>query len=489
MEIRLEVVEGPHQGKSFGFSRHDNFVVGRHSSAHFRLPQKDMYFSRIHFMIEVNPPYCFLMDMGSTNGTHVNGKRVSKVYLTDGDRIQAGHTVMQVFFPPPAKEMPLAPPPLPPETPAPAPTPRRGAPESSGPAPEMPVASPPLPAKAKPIRRKLPPDRPTPVASPGQPTPEPTITQWGALADKPHAESGGESLSVPAAMGDTASAQSTRIPGCKIIRELGRGGMGVVYLATRLADGREVGLKTVRLASSASGREIQRFLREANTLQQLRHRHIVDFYEAGRDADLLFFTMEYVPGTDAARLLRQSAPLLVGRAVSWLCQVLDALHYAHGQGFVHRDVKPANLLITGNGSEEVCKLADFGLARVYQSSTLSGITMLGDVGGTIPYLPPEQITNYRDVGPGADQYSAAATLYHLLTGRYIFKFDDLPTHKRLLKVLFEQPEPIATRRPDVPTGLAEAIHRALAKKPGERFTDATEFRDALLPFCDAGGPR
>jgi serine/threonine-protein kinase len=486
MEIQLKVIEGPHQGKSFGFSRHDNFVVGRHSSAHFRLPQKDMYFSRIHFMVEVNPPYCFLMDMGSTNGTQVNGKRVSKVYLSDGDCIQAGHTVIRVFFPSPAKEMPVPPPPVPVATPPAAPARPRATPESAGPHPEMPATPPPLPAEVRPVQRTSPTDQPGTTETPGKPIPEPTITRRGAPTDKPPAPQDGESVFAPAPVGDTGSAESNRIPGCKIIRELGRGGMGVVYLATRLVDGREVGLKTIRLATSAAGREIQRFLREANTLQQLRHRHIVVFYEAGREKDLLFFTMEYVPGTDAAKLLRQTTPLPVGRPVNWLCQALDALHYAHGQGFVHRDVKPANLLITGNGSGDVCKLADFGLARVYQASTLSGITMLGDVGGTVPYLPPEQITNYRDVGPAADQYSAAATLYHLLTGRYIFNFDDLPTHKRLLKVLFEQPEPIATRRPDIPTGLAEAIHRGLAKKPDERFTDAAAFRHALLPFCDGG---
>jgi serine/threonine-protein kinase len=262
--------------------------------------------------------------------------------------------------------------------------------------------------------------------------------------------------------------------------------MGVVYLAKRTRDGRQVALKTIRFAGSPSSREVQRFVREANTLQKLRHDNIVSFHEMVHQQDLIYFTMDYVPGTNATALLRRRGPLPVGLAVHWACQVLDALQYAHDQGFVHRDVKPSNLLITTPRRGSICKLADFGLARVYHASTLSGITMLGDVGGTLPYMPPEQITNYREVCPAADQYSAAASLYHLLTGQFLFEFEDLPTHKRLLKVLFDPPAPIRQRRPSIPDPLGSAIDQALAKKPENRFPDAGAFRNALLPFASAG---
>ncbi|NQT13540.1 MAG: serine/threonine protein kinase, partial [Planctomycetes bacterium] len=153
---------------------------------------------------------------------------------------------------------------------------------------------------------------------------------------------------------------------------------------------------------------------------------------------------------------------------------------------VHRDVKPANVLVTRGEKPPTCKLADFGLARVYQASTMSGITMLGDTGGTLPYMPPEQITHYREASPAADQYSAAATLYRFLTGRHLFDVQGLSNADRLVKILFDPPVPIQTRRPDVPDALAQAIHRAIEKKPADRFPNAASFRQALLPFARHG---
>jgi serine/threonine-protein kinase len=258
--------------------------------------------------------------------------------------------------------------------------------------------------------------------------------------------------------------------------------MGVVYLATRASDGAEVALKTVALGSSAPQRDIQRFLREANILRQLQHPNIVTFHDMGRQGETLYFVMDYVPGTDAGSLLAQQGRLQVGRAVRLVCQALDALHYAHGQGFVHRDVKPANLLVSSGPRGEICQVADFGLARVYHASVLSGITMLGESGGTPDYMPPEQITHYRDVRPAADQYAAAATLYRLLTGKHLFDFTGLAPAKRLTKILFDPPTPIRDQRADIPEPLAQAIYRGLEKDPAARFPDAAAFCGALLPF-------
>ncbi len=116
---------------------------------------------------------------------------------------------------------------------------------------------------------------------------------------------------------------------------------------------------------------------------------------------------------------------------------------------------------------------------------MSGLTVLGDVGGTLPYMAPEQITNYRDSLPSADQYSAAATLYRLLTGSYVYDFDEDRTDDQLMKILTASPVPIRQRRSDIPQLLAQAIHRALGKNPGKRFRDAAAFRKALLPFGNA----
>src|SRR5262249_40419878 len=147
------------------------------------------------------------------------------------------------------------------------------------------------------------------------------------------------------------------------------------------------------------------------------------FREMGESNGQLYFAMDYVPGTDAGRLLKAHGPLPAGRAVALVCQLLEALEYAHAKGYVHRDIKPANLLVTEIGGREVAKLADFGLARVYQTSRLSGLTMMGDRGGTIAFVAPEQLTHFRDAKPAVDQYSAGATLYNLLTQRFVY---DLP---------------------------------------------------------------
>jgi serine/threonine-protein kinase len=281
---------------------------------------------------------------------------------------------------------------------------------------------------------------------------------------------------------ELAQKQAQSIPGYQLIRELGRGGMGVVYLALRQTDQTLVALKKVTPEAKGSKAQIERFLREADILRRLEHPHVVSFRDMGQAAGQIYFAMDYVAGQDAAQLLQQQGPLPVGRAVALACQLLEALEYAHSQGIVHRDIKPANVLLAQAEGREVVKLTDFGLARTYQASTLSGLTLKGDVGGTIAFMAPEQITNFRDAKPAVDQYAAAATLYNLLTNRYVY---DLPaaTHKQLLMVLQDAPVPIEARRDDLPQKLADAIQRALLREPGQRFPNVQALRQALLSYC------
>ncbi len=191
--------------------------------------------------------------------------------------------------------------------------------------------------------------------------------------------------------------------------------------------------------------------------------------------------MEYVPGTDAARLLKKYGPLPIGRAVRLVCQLLEALEYAHAKKFVHRDIKPSNLLVTEVEGREVAKLADFGLAKVYQSSRLSGFTLTGNISGTVPFMSPEQITNYRDAKPPVDQYATGATLYNLLTGHFLYNFEGSKKHQ-LKMILEDNPTPIQSRRKDIPDALATVIHQALAREPEHRFIDAKSMCKALLTF-------
>jgi serine/threonine-protein kinase len=272
------------------------------------------------------------------------------------------------------------------------------------------------------------------------------------------------------------------IPGYRIIRELGRGGMGVVYLALREADGSRVALKTIKPEVAAGDAEKQRFLREASLLSDLDHPNIVAFRESGESCGVFHFAMDFVAGVDASKYQRShGGPLPPARAVRIVGQLLQALDYAHAKGVVHRDIKPANLMIETEGGRSTVKVSDFGLARVYQTSKMSGLTMKGDLGGTFAFMAPEQVTDLRGAKPPVDQYSAGATLYKLLTDRYIY---DLPSHYtgQIQTILFQDPVPILSRKPDLPEGLAAVVHRSLARDPAARFKDVREMRRALLPF-------
>jgi len=259
--------------------------------------------------------------------------------------------------------------------------------------------------------------------------------------------------------------------------------MGVVYQALRAVDGGLVALKTIKPAVDPSRVDLERFLREAQILSELDHPNIVAFHEMGESNGLLYFAMDYVAGLDAAQLLRQQrGPLPIGRAVDLVCQMLRALDYAHAKGFVHRDVKPANMLVMQEGGRDVVKLSDFGLARIYQTSKMSGLTQNHEWGGTAPFLAPEQINDLRGTRPPADQYSAAATLYNLLTNCFIYDFPER-LHAKIMKILLEDPVPVRQRRPDLPEGLAAIIDRALTREPQARFANVREMRRALVPFA------
>lgn len=450
--------------------------MGRSKLAHFRLPNEDKFISRIHFMVEVNPPLCRLTDMGSSNGTLVNDRKVRSVDLKDGDVIKAGKTVLRVAVADgetashSAVETLL----LPEAASITARTYRESdAPGDLG-------SSPP---SGRPATTQ---DRPG-----GRPSAGPVLNVCrvcgcslaGDASRPPGGKTDPGSLPLCPSCREWAGALAQSIKGYRLVRELGRGGMGVVYLALREADGSRVALKTIKPEVAATDKDVQRFLREACILGELDHPNVVTFHEMGESNGVLHFAMDYVEGTDASRLQRtHGGPLPTARAVGLACQLLQALDYAHAKGFVHRDVKPANLLVSEGGGREVVKVSDFGLARVYQTSRMSGLTMKGDLGGTLPFIAPEQITDLRQARPTVDQYSAAATLYKLLTDRYIH---DLPgrIEQHIQTVLHDDPVPILSRRADLPAGLAEVVHRALSRDPAARFKDVREMRRALAPYA------
>jgi serine/threonine-protein kinase len=393
--LTLDAVAGPHVGQSFYLAGHSTCLVGRGPAGVHLALERDQGLSRVHFLVEYNPPRARLADLRSKNGTFLNGRRIDQDDLRDGDEILAGQTPFKVKLPQGDHTITVQPP------------------EETVP----------------------------PTAAPSAPA-EPLL------------------------------------PGYAVLDELGRGGMGVVYRARRLADDCIVALKMVAPATGPHPVALARFQRETAILRNLTHPHIVSFLEAGEACGLLYFVMEYIDGPSAAVLVKSSGPFAPPRVVTLGCQLLDALAHAHLQGFVHRDVKPGNVLLASVEGREIVKLADFGLGRAYQASAMSGLTVSGTAGGTPGFMPPEQVLDFHAARPAADQYAVAATLYYLLTGQTIY--EPAPsTTELMLRILNSEPIPLRQPSPPLPAKLGEVLRRALAREPRKRFPDVLAMREAL----------
>jgi serine/threonine protein kinase len=261
----------------------------------------------------------------------------------------------------------------------------------------------------------------------------------------------------------------------RVVREIGRGAMGVVYEAERLADGRRVALKVLARMDGA-GRARERFEREAGVLAALAHPNVVRVFELGQADGRTFFSMELVDGTslEAAIRARDGRPYDgdVRRLAARFADVADGLHAAHAQGVVHRDLKPSNLLVAADGT---IKVADFGLAHL--AGAARALTKTGDRLGTPLYMSPEQLTGRR-VDARTDVYSLGATLYETLASRPPFDGDDLATLGAAI-VSGPPPAPLRSLAPRVPEVLAAVVHRALARDPDARFATAKDLADAL----------
>jgi serine/threonine protein kinase len=278
------------------------------------------------------------------------------------------------------------------------------------------------------------------------------------------------------------------VSGYEIVRELGRGGMGIVYLARHRGSGVTCALKVIVPELATDERIMQRFLREVSVLSRLNHPRIVRFQEMGTYRGQFFFAMEYVEAVNLCEVLAPyPEPTRVAALCGLVCHVLEGLAYAHARGFVHRDVKPANILVSGQGSKLRAKLADFGLAKDFENAGFSAMTREGQLVGTLAFMPPEQVVSARRAQPAGDLYAVGATLYYLLSRQYPYEFGR--GKDEVAVVLEDAPVPLTERCPGVPAGLAEVVGRCLAKDPAGRFATAEEVRQALLPHArtSAGG--
>jgi ABC-type transport system substrate-binding protein/class 3 adenylate cyclase len=259
------------------------------------------------------------------------------------------------------------------------------------------------------------------------------------------------------------------LAGFRIERLIGRGSMGAVYLTEDNHLRRKVAVKVLAPELVEDERFRHRFLLESQLAASLEHPHIVPIYGAGEADENLFLAMKYIEGYDLRELLEATEQIDAERALRLLAQTADALDVAHGLGLVHRDVKPANVLIGGAGDDEHAYLCDFGLAR--HASTIASLTGHGGFVGTIAYVAPEQIESGA-VDARADVYSLACVLFECLTGAAPFDRDgDLQVVFAHLK---ESPPLVTSFRPDLPDVLDGVLQRGLAKAPDDRFSTCTE---------------
>lgn len=451
--VSLSVVEGPSAGKTFRFTERVIAIAGRADDCDPRIEENGQraLVSRHHCLFDVNPPSIRVRDFGSLNGTYVNDVSIGKREkgqtpeegakqtfpeqdLRHGDVIKLGTTVLRVD-----------------------------------------------------------------IQTPSEFAMQPTMircTRCGTVADF-GADAGGDMLCEAcrakpddvlgellsqAAHGDP---ELTEIVDYEIVRELGRGGQGRVYLARHRTTGELEALKLLLAEVSVEQKARDNFLREISSIQALHHPNIVGFRQAGSSGGAFYFTTEFCGGGSVQELVQaRNGPLGIDEAVPIALQALAGLAYAHNaflgpdvRGLVHRDIKPSNLLLSGTKGNQTAKIADFGLAKAFDRAGLSGHSSTGAAAGTVNFMARKQLINYKYAKPDVDVWSMAATLYWMLTTR-------APRHTPantdpFLAVLQEPAVRIQERNSAIPSRLAEVIDAALVEKPASRINTAIDLANAL----------
>lgn len=458
-QVRLDVHDGPRQVRPVRFTGPARWVVGRAASADLRLVDDGV--APHHCLLEIDPPDAWARDLGSPSGTFVGTRRVERHQLSHGDRIHVGGATIGVSVVVP-------------------PCPRCGGASATG----------------GPCARCT----PAPAAAPPRTGPGGTrVLGTCPVCAEPAGSASGPDQVCQACAGDPvrlAEMIDTRVHGGQRVTGvfggytveslLGRGGMGAVYAATSRHTGTRVALKLML----PHGADEQRFVREARLAETLRHRHIVRQLESGRWHGVFYIVTQLCEGGSVADLMqRTGGPLGPRRAVLIIAQALAGLAYAHSvpvpvhltgggvvvaTGLVHRDISPGNLLFKGG----VVQLADFGLAKAFETAGHSGVTPDGAVGGKARFVPRQQVTGFKQARPEVDVWSTAACLYHMLTCEYPRDFGE-PQYEWAV-VMGTAPVPIRERNPHVPAALAAVIDRALVDDPVIEIGDAATLRAALL---------
>lgn len=424
MRVRLVALGQGSSGSDWEVDRPGEYVVGRARDVSLRTPESDAYVSRLHARLEIHPPTCRLWALDAKNLPHVNNRSIRQCDLSHGDVLQFGYTRYRL-------EIELA------------------AGESPEPSDHLITCSV--------CGRDL-----TAVAdSDGR------AEELDGIVEYRCPECVEPLRELRESAGDY-----------QLLRELGEGGMGKVWLAYHPPTARIVALKRM-----TGGRTTlrKRFQRENRLLSELRHVNVVRYIGEGQDVHGPFLVMEYVEGGNLfSEMKKLGGKVPPAAVVDMGVTLLEGLEFLHRKGIVHRDLKPLNILLgpsANGGPSGVPKIADFGLAK----PTLDGSTRLTsyrEVLGTPGFMAPEQIRSARCVDETADIFSLGATLYYALTAALPFDFRE-GLSVRLVTNAKSSPIPIRQRDPSVPEPLAAAIDRSLARERTRRFPTAAAFRESL----------
>lgn len=420
--VQLRITHGAAKGKVFTFAAHDTFLLGRNPDCHVHLPD-DPAVSRHHFILEALPPQACLRDLGSLNGTHVNKRKV-------GGRKQGE-------------------------------TPEQGAKRTY---PEIQLKHGDRIQVGDTLLDVLV-TQPKPVAGP--PALEPAAPSFEQLDPKQLA-----ALLLKAVKKGVSPRLD--LPDYEFQGELGRGGFGVVFKALRKANGKPVAIKVLLPRVAVQPSEIERFLREMAVTAQLRHPNIVTLLDQGHSEGIPWFVMDYCDGGSLWDLIQKhggKVPLEVAKPI--MLDALKGLAHAHEAGFVHRDLKPQNILL----DQGTARISDFGLAKNFQQAGFSGMSLTGNYAGTPLFMPREQLINFKYVKPTTDVWSLAATFYFMLTGTFPYPF----TAKRdpIDVILNEHILPISTRAIALSKALEEWFDIALSMDLKRRPANATVLLKSL----------
>jgi eukaryotic-like serine/threonine-protein kinase len=441
-KVILTITKGQLSGTQYVYEDREVCTIGRHKDCNVRLPSDADHaqVSRYHCLLDINPPFIRVRDLGSGNGTYVNGQRVgdqSKSVekgtdnlerdLVDGDLLQIGYTAFEVKIEDTADAASLL-----------------------------------------------------------------TRSKFAAPENRQAAD---DLLALAA--GDHPSLAGIR--GYTIVKLLGSGKCGAVYLAQCDLTQEMVALKVMLPQIAVNDRAVKMFIREMSNTQVLRHPNVVQTFNYGEAENIFYFTMECcLEGNVSDFIERQGGKIPLKIAISITLQVLAGLEYTHnavlpavrladgsigeGQGLVHRDLKPANIFLSRTGDKTLAKIGDYGLAKAFELAGMSGQTLTGQKGvmGTPSFMSRQQLLNTKYVQPAVDVWAAAACLYNMLTGsppRNFGKSDPLQV------ILQDGAVPILERDPMIPKPLAAVIDKALWEDPNNHhdifYKRAIDLRNAL----------